>query len=186
MDNPLVIDCTNNNTNESFIREIYSVSGQFSRIYKNPAVPYKDMFRSTIGSVFYGLGVLFLTILTGFFKKFDIFSVVLITIASVLLVFALFFAIFFRVSFKKFKGAFNKFEHTVLILDNGGVRVDMDDGNFSVKIPWSEVLALRIYKESFFFFNKDKGKQSIVCEMSHKDQVLAFIGEYGINIRIIQ
>lgn len=185
MDNPLVFNCSNKDTEEAFLYEAFSVMGQMASIYKNPEVPYKDAFKTTRQSVLLGAGLLILIFAMGFLLKFDVFVIVTTSIACVLFLCTLAITIFFRIAYKQFKEKFMKFEHTTLTLDNEGVKLDMED-QLTVKIHWEDVLAVRFYKESFFFFNKDKKLQSIVSEKDHKEDVLAFIKEYGINVRIIE
>ena len=185
MDNPLIIECNNEGISEEFAREVTSIFGQGNKIYKDPEVKTKDMFKETRLTLIRAAAVFLLALLVSVFAHFDVICIIMIILASIMLLFAVFIMVNFRFTFKKIKELYSIYKRSVLTLDEEGVEVDID-GYKKVRIPWNEVVFLRIFNESLIFFNKDKLRESIICEIKHKDDILNYIGENSVNVRIIQ
>jgi hypothetical protein len=72
----------------------------------------------------------------------------------------------------------------VLVMDEKGVELS-GAGTVSVSIPWPSVAFVRTFSHSVCFIPASVGGVIISVDKKYRDQIMSWIRENGINVRLI-
>ena len=73
---------------------------------------------------------------------------------------------------------------SILTLDEEGVELNKEASQL-VRMAWNNVAFLRVFDESLCFFGKDARGIVIAVNRNHEKQILDYISDNGIDVKII-
>ena len=175
------IEITERGTKEAY-EEIVSAVMQYRQLIRKPERKLKNyvkqMYFSIVLCVVLLLMLVFLIVSSGLNAA--------IIVGIVLLGIALIFSCILLANIKKMVNTvMNDTRTSILILDENGVEVSKEDGQ-TIRMPWENAAFARCFKHSICFFDRNMTGFVISAGIQYKDQLLGYIRDNHIGIRVIE
>ena len=166
---------------EAFYTEVVNVVSQYRYFLKKHDYKLKDNFRQFKLLLIVGTAVLVILILMMIFWGPDSFDY---AVMAALLVSLLMSAVYLISLNKAKKGLMGAGGNSLLTLDEHGVELNKA-GSQIVRLAWSSIAVLRIFKESMCFISKDQNGLVISVDRKYEEQVLGWLKEHPTGLEII-
>ena len=175
------IDISERITDE-YARETINVSVQYRNLVNKPDGKLKDHFRQF--TILLIVSAVMLLVLIGecLIWDFDAFSALLIGVLTIEMVICTAFRYNLTRAFESMK---SKDGNRTLFLDESGVEISRDSDK-SVRLEWENISSVRKFTETICFISNDFSGFVIAVPSRYSDQILDYIRDSGINVRIIQ
>jgi hypothetical protein len=167
---------------EAFYKETVNVLAQYRSLIKKPERKLQDYFKMLWA--YAGISLLLLVLLAVMYRYWGagVSTVAAMGLMVVNLVLCGAYLINLNRLLKEFMGDIRT---SVLTLDESGVELSKD-GTQIVRIPWDGIAFLRVFKESVCFLSRNLTGFVISVNLLHKDEILGYLKENDIGIRIIE
>ncbi|MBQ6058759.1 MAG: hypothetical protein IJL39_01715 [Clostridia bacterium] len=167
---------------EAFYKETVNVLAQYRSLIKKPERKLQDYFKKLWAYAGISLFLLALLAVMYWYWGASVSTVAAMGLMVVNLVLCGAYLINLNRLLKEFMG---DARISVLTLDESGVELSKD-GTQVVRIPWDGIAFLRVFKESVCFLSRNLTGFVISVNLLHRDEILGYLKENDIGIRIIE
>lgn len=179
----MIIEMTEKFT-QAEIDEIFEITLRRSQLYKDPAKKMKGSFYEGYKGLITGSVLLTITSLLGLITKFNVLSIISMTLSGVMIFIGILWLIILKKTYKDSKSALEKTEHSKMIIEEESIAVEMDNGT-TVKIKWTEVEFIRVFKQCAAIFSSDKSR-ALIVPLKHWDPIAKFMEDNRILVKFIR
>ena len=167
---------------KEFYEEVVNAMTQYRKLLKNPAAKLTNNFKTYRTSLLV-LGVLFvLDLVMGFMWTFDTLTTVSLVVVALA---ALLCFVYLNNMNKLVNNYLSDTRTSVVTLDENGVELNKT-GSQVVRLGWDNVAFVRAFKESTCFVAKDLAGLVIAVNNLHKDELLGYIRDNNIDVRVVE
>lgn len=165
---------------EAFYSELISVAAQIKKIKEHPERKLKDVFKTYIMLWIAEIVLLVLGALMGFFWGFD----KTVTIVIVLAVIGIVFSCIYLYILIKTKNSYVKDDKdSFFTIDEKGVALDKPN-NLLIQCSFESMDFVRLYDELLAFIPKETGGVIIAIPRKYAEEVLQYIADKDIKVRV--
>ena len=168
--------------NREFYEEVVNVVAQYGRLRKKPEAKLKNYFVSL--KTFAVLLTVMIVINTamGIAWGFDGLSIASIIVYAVVLVIN----VAFWVNLKKAVDRYLSDDRSSIVtLDEDGVELNKENSQ-KVRLAWPSIAFVRVFKESVCFVSADITGFILAVTISHKQEILDYLKENGVKVKVIK
>ena len=165
-----------------FYKEVVNVISQYRRLLKKPEAKLNDNFKSYV-IMMAAMAILFVSqFLHGIVDGFDV-----LTGAALAASFMAFIVLFiYRINMSKMVDAYlNDARVSTVTLDENGVELNKG-GSQIMRLGWNEVALVRSFNESTCFIAKNVTGLVIVVTNLYKSDIMEYLKDNSINVRIAE
>ena len=177
----LEIEATGEVTKE-FAKEIVNVMMQYRTLRNNPAARLKNFFTADLMMIIVTCVLAALLAAAAVFDKADGFMIACI----VIVLFCLFYFISMLISMNRRVKEFvrsNSLGNTTMRFDEEGITYIKKDAQ-EIHASWDSISFIRFLDHSIIFFARDTAAISFFCSIRHKEELLGYIRENKIPVRM--
>lgn len=165
-----------------FYKEVVCTTAQYARLVKNPEAKLIDSFKAIKTYIILCAVIFVLLIVMGIAWGMDLLTIVAIVMIGLAL--ALSILQLTRLN-KVVESMLNGPHDSIFTVDEEGVELEKV-GSQLVRMSWNNVAFVRVFDESVCFFSKDVRGFVLALTKKYEKQVLDYIRENGINVRVIE
>ena len=165
----------------AFYKEIVCALAQYMLIIKKPERKLKDSFKML--KTYVGLCDVFLVLASamGIFYGMDALTILSIVVLLAAIILSM-------MQLNRLNQLYRSLQEdthlSILTLDEEGVELNKEASQL-VRLAWDNVAFLRVFDESLCFFGKDARGMVIAVNRNHEKQILDYISDNGIDVKII-
>ena len=166
---------------KAFYRENVNVISQYRRLLADPEAKLRDNFRQMELRI--ALCALLLAVLSGMAiaRGADTLTVVAIVMMGIVILFCS--AILIGMN-RTVKNQMEQWSPSVVILDEEGIEHRTENGRI-YRQPWESLAFVRVFDRSVCFLPRDISGVMIYISIEHRQQILAFLAEHPVGVRVI-
>ncbi|MBR6233912.1 MAG: hypothetical protein IKQ98_08890 [Erysipelotrichaceae bacterium] len=165
----------------AFYKEIVCALAQYMLIMKKPERKLRDSFKML--KTYIGVCGAFLVLVTalGIFYGMDALTILSIVVLLAAIILSM-------KQLNRLNQLYRSLQEdthlSILTLDEEGVELNKEASQL-VRMAWGNVAFLRVFDESLCFFGKDARGIVIAVNRNHEKQILDYISDNGIDVKII-
>ena len=165
-----------------FYKEVVNVTTQYRQLLYRPEDKLKDNFRHNIFLIA-AMAALFIISLIGCINgSFNTMSILIMVLAALAL--AATAIVLVRMN-KMVDGYLADDRPSAVTIDENGVELEKT-GSQAVRLAWDNVAFVRSFTESTCFFSKDLSGIVLAVTNDHKKELLDYIKENGIDVKVVK
>ena len=165
----------------AFYKEIVCALAQYMLIMKKPERKLRDSFKMLKTYIDVCGAFLVLVTALGIFYGMDALTILSIVVLLAAIILSM-------MQLNRLDQLYRSLQEdthlSILTLDEEGVELNKEASQL-VRMAWGNVAFLRVFDESLCFFGKDARGMIIAVNRNHEKQILDYISDNGIDVKII-
>ena len=167
---------------KAFYKETVNVLSQYRQLLYKPDDKLKDNFKKNIFLTVAMLLIFVINLIGGINQGFSVMIVLILVFAG----FAIAATAVYMVKMNKMVNAYLADDHpSVVTIDEEGIEIEKT-GSQAVRLAWDNVAFVRSFAESTCFFSKDLSGIVLSVTNDHKKELLDYIKENKIDVKVVR
>lgn len=179
----MIIETTEKFTPEE-IDEVFNIMVKSYQLYKDPSKKLGDSIKESIKNLIYGIVLLIIFLIFGFISKFNVITIIGMTLSVVLILICVLWLAVLKKNYKDKKALYEKGDHSKIIFDEQTIAVELENGSI-VKLKWTEIEFIRAFDHVVGVFSSDKTR-ALIIPLKYWDPIAQFMSENYIIVKFFR
>lgn len=176
----MIIECNERFTDEE-IDELFEISVRRTQLYKDPSKNLPNVFKETTKNIIFGAVMMPVLLILGLITRFTIATIVAMTLCAVIILISVMWLLMLKRSYKESKAVYGKDQHSKVEYTEEFIGVEMANGT-TVKIKWSEIEFIKVFKVTVGIFSSDKTR-ALIIPVRYWEEIGKFMEENNIIVK---